>query len=117
MRPACQSCRGWRAMTRWRPGAINHALRFTAPETRRHISGRRATSVLHLTGAQYPPMGQRFRLKASFDISGFSPAAQVILQALKKYGMILADNGSSWYISGAPERALEQRRPARIVSG
>ena len=48
-------------------------------------------------------MGQRFRLKASFDISGFSPTNQVILQALKTYGMILADNGSSWYLSGAPD--------------
>src|SRR6202008_2269613 len=56
-----------------------------------------------LTGKQYPPMGARFRLKASFDISGFSPENQVILRALKKYGMRLADNGSSWYISGAPD--------------
>jgi hypothetical protein len=48
-------------------------------------------------------MGQRFRLKASFDISPFSPEVQVILRALKKYGMILADNGSSWFISGAPD--------------
>jgi Uncharacterized protein contain chitin-binding domain type 3 len=48
-------------------------------------------------------MGQRFRLKASFDISGFSPEVQVILRALKKYGMILADNGSNWYISGVPD--------------
>jgi hypothetical protein len=48
-----------------------------------------------------PPMGQRFRLKASFDISGYPAYAQVILRALKKYGMILADNGSNWYVSGA----------------
>src|SRR4030042_3505236 len=48
-------------------------------------------------------MGQRFRLKADFDVSGFSPEVQVILRALKKYGMILADNGSAWYISGAPD--------------
>jgi hypothetical protein len=48
-------------------------------------------------------MGQRFRLKATFDISGFSSDTQVILRALKKYGMILADNGSSWFISGAPD--------------
>src|SRR5580700_1488756 len=56
-----------------------------------------------LTGTQYPPMGVRFRLKASFDISGFSAANQVILQALKKYGMMIADNGSAWYLSGAPD--------------
>ncbi len=48
-------------------------------------------------------MGQRFRLKASFNISGFSPTNQVILTALKTYGMFLADNGSSWYLSGVPD--------------
>ena len=48
-------------------------------------------------------MGQRFRLKADYDISGFDPQVQVILQALKTYGMILADNGSSWFLSGAPD--------------
>ncbi len=48
-------------------------------------------------------MGQRFRLRASFDLSGFSADAQVILRALQKYGMFVADNGSAWYISGAPD--------------
>ncbi len=48
-------------------------------------------------------MGQRFRLKADFDLSGFSPEVQVILQALKTYGMFLADNGSAWYLSGVPD--------------
>lgn len=48
-------------------------------------------------------MGQRFRLKANFDLSGFSPQVQVILTAFKQFGLILADNGSSWYISGAPD--------------
>ena len=48
-------------------------------------------------------MGQRFRLKVSYEISGYSPQVQVILKALKKFGMILADNGSSWYISGVPD--------------
>jgi hypothetical protein len=54
----------------------------------------------YLTGAQYPPMGQRFRLKANYDISSFPPRVQVILKALKEYGIILADNGASWFISG-----------------
>jgi hypothetical protein len=49
-----------------------------------------------------PPMGLRVRLKASVDISGFSPQARVVLQCLKTYGMMLADNGSPWYITGAP---------------
>ena len=68
------------------------------------MCGPRGTYASSLTGSQYPPMGQRFRLKASFVIdNSFSPHAQVILRALKKYGMILADNGSAWYISGAPD--------------
>jgi len=84
-------------------GEIRHAIRFTVPQTRRAYvwPGRHFASSL--TGSQYPPMGARFRLKASFDISSFSPDNQVILRALKKYGMILADNGSPWFISGAPD--------------
>jgi hypothetical protein len=84
-------------------GKINHALRFTAPQTRRKYIWPARHYASSLTGTQYPPMGQRFRLKAGFDISGFSAKNQVILKALKKYGMILADNGSSWFISGAPD--------------
>ena len=83
-------------------GEINHALRFTVPQTRRAHVWPARHDASDLTGSQYPPMGQRFRLRAEFNISGYSPHAQVILRALKKYGMILADNGSSWYISGAP---------------
>src|SRR5260370_1062368 len=56
-----------------------------------------------LTDPKYPPMGQHFRLKASFDISSFSAEDQVILRAMKKYGMMIADNGSAWFISGAPD--------------
>ncbi len=85
-------------------GEINHALRFTVPQTRRAYVWPARHYASSLTGAQYPPMGQRFRLKSSFVIdNSFSPDAQVILRALKKYGMILADNGSRWYISGAPD--------------
>jgi hypothetical protein len=84
-------------------GEIRHALRFTAPQTRKAFvwPGRHHASAL--TALNYPPMGQRFRLKADFDIAPFSPEVQVVLRALKKYGMILADNGSSWYISGVPD--------------
>jgi hypothetical protein len=85
-------------------GEINHAIRFTAPQTRNtHIWPARHDASSR-SGSQYPPMGQRFRLKASFVIdNSFSHDAQVILRALKKYGMVLADNGSSWYLSGAPD--------------
>ncbi len=84
-------------------GEIRHALRFTAPHTRRDYVWPARHYASDLTGMQYPPMGQRFRLKADYDISGFSPDVQVILRALKTYGMMLADNGSAWYISGAPD--------------
>ncbi len=84
-------------------GSIDHALRFTAPRTRRlyvyparHFASGSADPAL-------PPMGLRVRLKASFDIAGFPPQARAVLEALKRYGMILADNGSPWYISGAPD--------------
>jgi len=83
-------------------GEIRHALRFTAPQTRQAYVWPARYYASNLTGSQYPPMGQRFRLRANFDLSGFSPQVKVILQALKTYGMILADNGSAWYISGVP---------------
>jgi hypothetical protein len=88
-------------------GAINHALRFTAPDTRDEYVWPARHQASDLTGAQYPPMGQRFRLKAGYNISGFSPEARVILQALKTYGMMLADNGSPWFISGAPNESWD----------
>jgi hypothetical protein len=84
-------------------GEITHALRFTAAQTQRAFLWPARHFASSLTGAQYPPMGLRMRLRASFDVSGFSAPVQVILRALKKYGMILADNGSSWFISGAPD--------------
>jgi FG-GAP-like repeat/IPT/TIG domain len=82
-------------------GVITHALRFTVPATQNTY----VYPASHEAGSNnpnLPPMGERFRLKASFDISHFSAADQVILQALKDYGMIVADNGSPWYLSGEP---------------
>jgi hypothetical protein len=84
-------------------GEIRHALRFTAPETRHAHVWPARHDASDEQGAGYPPMGQRFRLRADFDLSGFSPDVQVILRALQQYGMILADNGSPWFISGAPD--------------
>ncbi len=84
-------------------GSIAHALRFTVPETRKaHIYPARHDAS-SLTGASYPPMGLRLRLKANVSISAFGPQSRVILTALKRYGMILADNGSAYYVSGAPD--------------
>lgn len=84
-------------------GEITHALRFTVQHTRKAFIWPARHYASSLTSTNYPPMGQRFRLKAGFAVSGFSPQVQVILRALKKYGMILADNGSNWYISGVPD--------------
>jgi hypothetical protein len=84
-------------------GAIRHALRFTVPRTRAAYLWPARHEASSSTDATRPPMGQRFRLKASVDISGFSAANRVILTALKTYGMLIADNGSSWYLSGAPD--------------
>ncbi|MCG6862230.1 MAG: hypothetical protein LJE70_13290, partial [Chromatiaceae bacterium] len=84
-------------------GEIHHALRFTAPETRRAYVWPARHFASSLTGLQYPPMGQRFRLRSDFDSSGFSSPNRVILEALKTYGMMLADNGSAWFLSGEPD--------------
>lgn len=82
-------------------GQITHALRFTAPGTNNYIWPARHNAP---RGSGFrPPLGQRFRLKASFNIQGFAPEVQVILTAMKTYGIILADNGSAWYISGVPD--------------
>jgi len=86
-----------------RAGAIEHALRVTVARTQRgyiHPATHLASSS---TDASLPPMGLRLRLKASFDLAGYHGQALVILHALKRYGLIVADNGSSWYISGASD--------------
>ena len=82
---------------------IRHALRFTAQITRRAYVHPARHWASNNTSVDRPPMGMRVRLKASVNISSYPPAIQVILRALKKYGMIVADNGSNWFISGAPD--------------
>ena len=84
-------------------GVINHALRFTVPVTQQAFTAPASHWASSVTDPNAPPMGTRLRLKAAFDISSFSAQNQVILTALKKYGMILADNGSAIYISGEPD--------------
>lgn len=83
--------------------AILHALRFTCVRSRHAYVAPATHFASKLTDANLPPMGMRVRLRADFDIAKFPPAAQVILTALKKYGMLLADNGSDWFLSGAPD--------------
>jgi len=84
-------------------GAIRHALRFTAPRTRRAYVWPARHFASDSTDPRLPPMGLRLRLKASFDVRSFPRQARIVLVALKRYGMIVADNGSSWYITGAPD--------------
>ncbi|MFL5913525.1 MAG: hypothetical protein ACJ768_23550 [Gaiellaceae bacterium] len=85
-----------------RRGSIDHALRFTVEQTRRAFIYPARHYASTRTDPDLPAMGQRVRLKASFDMSGFPRQSRVVLEALKRYGMIVADNGSNWYISGAP---------------
>ncbi len=84
-------------------GSIDHALRFTTPRTRRAYIYPARHYASSSTDPSLPPMGLRVRLKHSFKTAGFPPQARIVLEALKRYGMILADNGSPWYISGAPD--------------
>ena len=85
-------------------GHIDHALRFTVENTRRAYIYPARHFASDQTDPNLPPMGLRVRLRAGFDISGYPRQVRVILTALKRYGMIVADNGANWYISGAPDR-------------
>jgi hypothetical protein len=84
-------------------GAIRHALRFTASRTQAGYIAPATHFASSNTDPNVPPMGARARLKSTVVISGMTPQAKVVAQALKTYGMILADNGSNWYVTGAPD--------------
>ena len=83
-------------------GRIDHALRFTVSRTRRAYVWPARHYASDLTDPSLPPMGLRFRLKKNYPVAGFPRQARIVLRALKEYGMIVADNGSDWYVSGAP---------------
>ncbi|MEI6841222.1 MAG: PEGA domain-containing protein [Methanomicrobiales archaeon] len=84
-------------------GEITHAIRFTAQTTQRAYVWPARHYASSVTDPAYPPMGVRFRLKSSFNTSDYPYQARVVLDALKKYGMVLADNGGAWFISGSPD--------------
>jgi hypothetical protein len=84
-------------------GVIDHALRFTVRRSRRAYVYPARHFASSSTNRNLPPMGLRLRLRSNFPVARFPRQARVILRALKRYGMIVADNGSSWYISGAPD--------------
>ena len=110
-------------LLRWpevQAGHVNHAIRFTTDVTSRH----HLWPARHDAGATdswaYPPMGARFRLRASYSEAGYGPRARVVIEAMKHYGLVLADNGSPWYFQGAqnaswPPSLVEalKRIPAR----
>ena len=82
---------------------IAHALRFTCPRTREAYVSPARHYASSDTSSALPPMGMRVRLEASFDTTGFSPTVRTILRAMMRYGMFVADNGSGWFVSGAPD--------------
>jgi hypothetical protein len=84
-------------------GAIRHALRFTVSQTQRAYIHPATHYASDSDDPALPPMGLRLRLRADYDLSGFSGAARIVLEALQVYGMIIADNGTSWYITGATD--------------
>src|SRR4051794_21565403 len=85
-------------------GAINHALRFTVSRTRNSFVYPARHQASSDSDPNLPPMGLRLRLKAGFDVSRYPRQSRIVLRALKRYGMIVADNGSDWYVSGAPNK-------------
>jgi hypothetical protein len=84
-------------------GHIDHALRFTVAQTQRGFIHPATHFASSSSDAALPPMGLRLRLRAGYDIAGFTGAARVILEALRRYGMVVADNGSNWYVTGASD--------------
>lgn len=88
-------------------GAINHALRFTLSRTQRAFIHPATHFASAITDADVPPMGLRLRLRSDFDLTPFRGDALVILRALKRFGMFVADNGSNWYISGATDSSWD----------
>jgi len=101
-------------------GAINHAIRFTMAHTKNDANGGYFVEpASHAAGTDWGVsniMGMRIRLKASFDISSYSAANQVILTAMKKYGMILADNGSYFFFQGAPDTRWNDNDLAKLAA-
>ncbi len=98
-------------------GMVEHAMRFTVRRTRRAYVLPATHWASQSRDPAHPRMGERFRLKRSFDVSGFPPHVQAILKGLQKYGMFVADNGSDWWMSIAPDRRLEGLEALHRVKG
>jgi hypothetical protein len=98
-------------------GMVNHAMRFTVNRTRRAYVYPATHFASRLTDKNLPRMGERFRLRQDFDISGFSPHVQAILKGLKKYGMFVADNGGDWRLSIAPDKRIKDLEELKKLRG
>lgn len=98
-------------------GMVEHAIRFTIRTSRRAYVYPATHFASNKTDVNLPRMGERFRLRRDFDVSGFSPHAQAILKGLKKYGMFVADNGGDWRISVAPDSRIQGLGDLRRVKG
>jgi hypothetical protein len=98
-------------------GMVEHAIRFTIRNSRRAYVYPATHFASNKTSVDLPRMGERFRLRQDFDVSGFSPHPQAILKGLKKYGMFVADNGGDWRISVAPDNRIKDLDELRRVNG
>jgi muconolactone delta-isomerase len=98
-------------------GMVEHAMRFTVRRTRRAYVLPATHWASESRDPAHPRMGERFRLRAGFDVAGFPPHVQAILKGLKKHGMFMADNGSDWWMSIAPDRRLEGLEALHRVKG
>ena len=97
-------------------GVVDHAIRFTVARTDRSYVWPARHHAGHVSDPNVPPMGARFRLKASYDVGGFSSATRVVLAAMKKHGLLLADNGSDWFFQGAASNAWPETLIAELKS-
>ena len=98
-------------------GLVEHAMRFTVRRTRRAYVLPATHWASQSRDAAHPRMGERFRLKRDFDVAGFPPHVQAILKGLKRYGMFVADNGSDWWMSIAPDKRLQGLEALHRVKG
>src|SRR5205814_9265164 len=98
-------------------GLVGHAMRFTVRRTRRAYVYPATHFASRLTDEALPRMGERFRLRADFDVTGFSPHVQAILKGLEKYGMFVADNGGEWWLCVAPDSRIKGLDELRRLKG
>ena len=98
-------------------GMVSHAMRVTLRKTRRAYVYPATQLASRLTDPNLPRMGERLRLRADFNLTGFPPQAQAVLKGLKKFGMLVADNGVNWCLSVAPDKRIKGLEELTRVKG